>query len=321
MLSRIPTLLLAASLVTLPLAAPAQAGPLRALLGRGDNDMALDANAGAKASPRLPAGSRVQRDLAYGSDPLQRLDVYLPPPRLQEGPMPVIVMVHGGGWRRGDKDSSTVVDNKAARWLPRGLVFVSVNYRLLPDADPAQQADDVAHALAWVQQHAGEWQADPQRIVLMGHSAGAHLVSLLGADPSRVQAAGGRPWLGTVALDSAAEDVEAVMQRRHLRLYDKAFGKDPAFWQSVSPLRQLKAGTAPQLLVCSTERRDHPCDQARTVAKRAAELGVRAQVLPQALSHRHINEDLGLPGAYTDAVEKFMGSLDPELQRRLQARQ
>ena len=119
-------------------------------------------------------------------------------------------MVHGGGWRRGDKASPGVVGEKAAHWLAKGYVFVSVDYRLLPDADPLQQAHDVAAAVASVQKRAPQWRADPRRMVLMGHSAGAHLVALLGAAPSLLAQAGALRPLGVVALDSAAMNLSLI---------------------------------------------------------------------------------------------------------------
>ena len=245
-------------------------------------------------------------DIAYGEAPAQKMDEYLP---AHAEHAPVIFMVHGGGWRRGDKAASQVVDNKVARWVAQGFIFISINYRMLPEADPLVQADDVARALAAAQSRAATWGGDPDKFILMGHSAGAHLVALLGAGPARARALGARPWLGTVVLDSAALDVTQIMQRRHLRLYDEAFGKDAAFWKSASPIRQLSAEAKPMLLVCSTTRPDKPCDAARAFAERATALGVRAEVSGQALSHGEINRTLGFPGAYTDTVERFMQSL------------
>jgi hypothetical protein len=113
-----------------------------------------------------------------------------------------------------------------------------------------------------------------------------------------------------VVLDSAAMDVAQIMQRRHMRLYDDAFGKDAAFWKSASPIQQLNAEARPMLLVCSTTRPDKPCDAARAFAEQAAALGIRAEVSGQVLSHKEVNQKLGLPGAYTDTVERFMQSLD-----------
>jgi acetyl esterase/lipase len=211
-----------------------------------------------------------------------------------------------------------MVDSKVQRWVPRGFVFVSIDYGLLPQTPVARQADDVAHALAFVQQHAAEWGGDGDKVLLMGHSAGAHLVALLDAAPDRARAAGARPWLGTIALDSAAYDVPAIMQRRHLPLYDTAFGKDPAQWTALSPLEQLHGAGPPLLAVCSSVRLDDPCSDARRFAARAVAFERRVEVQPQPLSHAEINATLGKPGAYTDAVEAFMKSLDPTVRRHLE---
>lgn len=267
----------------------------------------------ATTAATMPA-MRTLRDQAYGEDPRQRLDAYLP---ATGNGFPLIVMVHGGAWRIGDKGHAAVVANKRAHWLPRGIGLVSVNYRMLPDTSPAEQLQDVAAALAHVQANAAAWGADPDMVVLMGHSAGAHLAALLGADPAPVQRAGGRPWRGTVALDSAALDVVAVMRGRHARLYDRAFGDDEANWRALSPRQRLTAAATPMLLVCSSERRDASCDQATAMAASAHALGRRAEVLPQALSHRDINADLGLPGVYTDAVDAFLAGLDAAFAQRL----
>lgn len=282
----------------------AQAGLFRDR-ANSESEMMLEDEA-ASGSVGLLSGVKALKDIAYGEADAQKMDVYLP---AHAEHAPVILMVHGGGWRRGDKAADNVVKNKVARWVSQGYVFISVNYRMLPKADPLTQADDVARALAWAQAHAADWSADPDKFILMGHSAGAHLVALLDAAPERALKQGARPWLGAVVLDSAAVDVEKVMQRRHLRLYDKAFGKDVAFWKAASPAQVLSGDARPMLLVCSTKRQDQPCEQAYALAVQAAALGVRAEVSEQALSHGEINKELGLPGDYTDTVERFMGAL------------
>lgn len=261
----------------------------------------------------VPAQARTLADVPYGKDGRQRMDIYLPD-KPRAAALPVILMVHGGAWRTGSKAMGKVVRNKVAHWVDgRGLIFISVNYRLLPDANPLEQADDIARAIAAAQAAAPGWGGDPKRFMLMGHSAGAHLVALLNASPSRAAAFGAQPWLGTVALDSALMDVAPTMQRRHLRFYDDAFGSDPAFWHAASPQQQWKAGAPPLLAVCSTQRQDRPCTGAEQLARHAAGLGGRVEVLGQDRSHAQINDELGLPGAYTDAVEAFMKSLDPAL--------
>jgi arylformamidase len=115
-------------------------------------------------------------------------------------------------------------------------------------------------------------------------------------------------WLGTVALDSAAFDVEQAMQGRHMRLYDDAFGKDPVFWRAASPYAQVGREGAPLLAVCSSRRSD-ACEQARRYTAKAGEFGMRVQVLPKDLSHREINETLGQPGPYTEEVDQFIRGL------------
>jgi acetyl esterase/lipase len=214
-------------------------------------------------------------------------------------------MVHGGAWRLGDKGAPAVFVNKVQRWVPQGVIVLSVNYPLLPQATPRQQAQSLARALAFVQRQAPRWGGAPARLVLMGHSAGAHLIALLNADASLAHQAGAQAWRGAVALDSAALDVPAIMQRPHPRFYDDAFGAQPADWRALSPLHQQTAATPPILLVCSSRRAD-ACAQAHAYADAAHALGARAQVLPQDLSHQEINAQLGLDNAYTRQVEAFL---------------
>ena len=257
---------------------------------------------------QVPAGVRRIADVAYGADARQRFDVYVP-----EAPLtaraPVIVMVHGGAWMVGNKGLPQVVENKAVRCVTRGAILVSVGYRLVPQVGPLEQAGDVAHALATVQQLAPSWGADPARVVLMGHSAGAHLVALVGASPVIAQRAGALPWLGTVALDSAALDLSALMQTQHARFYGRVFGSDPALWHAASPTDVLAAGAPPMLLVCSTQRADGSCAQSQRFAAHANANGVRATVVEQDLSHLEVNATLGLPGAETDAVQAFFDAI------------
>ncbi|HZX27056.1 MAG TPA: alpha/beta hydrolase [Telluria sp.] len=269
----------------------------------------LDDGAGGRVA-KVPDGVKVVRNVAYGSDPAQRFDVYIPQGGAHNAP--VVLMVHGGGWSRGDKSMATVVENKAARWVPRGVVFISMDYRMIPAANPLEQARDVARAAAAVQRRAGEWGGDGRKLVLMGHSAGAHLVTLVTSARDLGSEAGMQPWLGTVALDGAAYNVVEIMQHRHYGLYDAAFGTDQNLWRDASPIMRLDHATVPLLGVCSSRREDS-CAQARAYEARTTALGSRMQVLSEDLSHREINDRLGEPGAYTDAVEAFLRSLDPAL--------
>lgn len=179
----------------------------------------------------------------------------------------------------------------------------------MPKADPLIQANDVALALARAQALAPSWGSDATRFVLMGHSAGAHLVALITTSNSIAQQQGAKPWLGSIMLDSGGYDIEKTMLGKHMSLYDDAFGKDENFWRSTSPVVQLSQKTVPILAICSSTRQDQPCVQAKAFIDKAIAFGTLASVLPIDKSHREINEQLGLPGAYTDKVEAFMRSL------------
>ncbi|MBW8852352.1 MAG: alpha/beta hydrolase [Xanthomonadales bacterium] len=265
-----------------------------------------------------PAPDRA--DIAYGPAPRERLDVYLPKPAARGG-APVIVMVHGGGWCVGDKAMAGVTANKVARWVSQGVVFVSANYPMVNDgADARAQGGEIARATAYVQAHAAEWGGDPAKVVLMGHSAGAHLVSLVNADDALRRQAGVRPLLGTVSLDAGAIDVVTQMPNVYPFLkqrYLEAFGDDEAGWKAASPYHRLDRTAAPWLGVCSTQRKDDPCGQADAYARKSRALGLRAEVLPEPMGHGAINKELGEDNAYTRAVEAFLASLDPALAARL----
>ena len=150
------------------------------------------------AQAAVPDGVRILRDVAYGPAKLQAMDVYLPA-ESKVGPKaaPVILMVHGGGWRIGGRE-------QGRRGGGGGLQVGGVNYPMVNNCSTVEQADDIARALAAAQAAAPRWGGDPTRFILMGHSAGAHRVSLLYVDPRRATRLGAKPWLGTVSLDSGA---------------------------------------------------------------------------------------------------------------------
>ncbi len=276
------------------------AGPLRERIEQRRADRELEGEDAAPRRGALPAGARLLRDVAYGDDRNQRMDVYIP---ADVRAAPVLFLVHGGGWRRGDKAHGRLVDNKLAHWLPAGFIVVSINYRMLPQADVLTQRDDVVKALAKAQSLAPSWGGDAARFVLMGHSAGAHLVALVASAPRDARIA--RPWLGSVLLDSGALDVERLMNERHHGLFDDAFGKNPAFWIATSPIRRLAAPTPPWLAVCSSRRRQ-ACDQVGAFAHEVRATGGRIEELPMDLSHGDVNQELGADAAYTQRVDDFL---------------
>lgn len=129
------------------------------------------------AEPKIPEGIRQTLDIPYArQSERQKLDVFAPKDAANA---PVVLFVHGGTWMFGDK-------NFRGRYRPgcqylarQGVVLVAINYRLSPKVKHPEHVKDVARAYAWVRGHIRDYGGDPDRIVLCGHSAGGHLVSLL----------------------------------------------------------------------------------------------------------------------------------------------
>jgi acetyl esterase/lipase len=111
-------------------------------------------------------------DLAYGSDPKQNLDLYLP--KVKPTAAPVFVFLHGGGFREGDRRQYGYV---ARPFAEHGIITVIASYRLTPSAHFPDQPDDVKHVLAWVVRNVKQYGGDPRRVYLSGHSAGAILTA------------------------------------------------------------------------------------------------------------------------------------------------
>ncbi|MEL6427975.1 MAG: alpha/beta hydrolase [Planctomycetota bacterium] len=130
----------------------------------------------------------LERDVRYRAGPRGTLDVYRP--ARAEGPAPLIVFFYGGGWKDGTKDDYEFVASSFAR---EGYVVVVPDYRLYPDVVFPAFAEDAAAAVAWVQAEAERLGGDPARLVLMGHSAGAHLAALVALDAELLRGAGGDP--------------------------------------------------------------------------------------------------------------------------------
>lgn len=258
-----------------------------------------------------------ERDIAYGTDsPLQKMDVYHPVRPNGK----VIFMVHGGGWQNplGDKANDGVVKNKVAYWVAKGYVLVSINYRLYTAENgitPLNEAQDAAKALAFAQSKARSWGANPKKFILMGHSAGAHLVALLTSKPDLMDTAGATDQIGTVCLDSAAMNIPqaiaiaAASGSQELIDAYAPFGDDVDFQTLCSPYHQLNDYTPPMCMVYSTQR--GPGDKNQTLAyqEKAEGFDIAVTVIPQNLSHGQIDDQLGLPGDYTTQVDKFIGGL------------
>lgn len=260
------------------------------------------------AGQPLPAGFVEER---YGPDPKQTLAYTRP---AMNRPVPLLVFIHGGGWAIGDKSMS--VGDKASHFTGKGWAFATVNYRLVPDATVEQQAADVAASLAWLRGHAKERGFNPDRIVLMGHSAGAHLAALVGTDPGYLKAAG-VPMAsvrGVILLDGAGYDVPAQMAAKAnlaAGMYDAAFGKDPARQKALSPTSHAAAPNAANWLILPVERRADSRAQSQGLAAALRQSGASASVVPvPGESHMTLNRGLGEAADFaTGQIDAFLASL------------
>ncbi|MEM9418805.1 MAG: alpha/beta hydrolase [Planctomycetota bacterium] len=217
-----------------------------------------------------------------------------------EQPRPAIVFIHGGAWMKGDKQ---IAGRIADTFTDSGIHVVSMGYRLVPDVQWPENIRDVAAGVDWVMRHAESLDIDPQRITLMGHSAGAHLVALLGADAR---------WLGehdrnpadlhaVVLLDGAGYDIPLVVSDNtpvRARIYYQAFGDQPEDWIDASPARNVSPDGAncPTWLSIINDDWDASHQQSQTLFHALNHAGQPdTTLLPVKKSHRDVAWSLGNP--------------------------
>lgn len=263
---------------------------------------------------QLAVQARGAQEIAYGRDETQVLDFH----RARGNPRaaPLVLFVHGGGWTNGSKDNATG-RHMAPHYTGLGYNFATMDYRLVPDATVEQQAQDVADALKELLGRAEQLGVDRSKVVLMGHSAGAHLIALVGTDPQYLRRAGlsYRDIDGIIPLDGAAYDVAQQMEQSRLpllkRRYDAAFGKDPARQRALSPTFQAAAPNAPSWLILHVDRddgRQQSQELARALRRGGSEAEVREFEGKGMRGHMQINRSMGDPDyEATPVVDRWLG--------------
>lgn len=261
-----------------------------------------------------PAAPRTHRyrDVA-GVDPdLLSLDVYA---SSTSASCPVVVWVHGGGWRTGDKQGRAI-DTKAAYFTRLGYVLVAVNYRLASadnDVRWPQFGDDVAAAIDWVIVHAGDLGADAGRLALVGHSAGAHLASIVATNPDLLVGYDHERAVidCIVGLDSASYDL-TDRPGGSSGIVAGAFGTDPSTLAAASPLIQLMehGGRVADVALVTRGGPSRRAGAAQFAARITA-AGADSEVLDaNPCSHEEVNDQLGRTGetVVTPFVTAFLQS-------------
>ena len=256
-------------------------------------------------------GQRSERDIPYSDagGTLTRLDIYAPAEGKEH---PVVVWIHGGGWRRGDKGN---VQHKPAAFTSKGYVLVSINYRLYPDVSYEEQGSDIARAIRWVREHIGDYGGNPERLFLMGHSAGAHLAALVATDERYLKGQELKLDVlrGVILLDGAGYDIPRQIRiaslQRAKQLYTAVFSDDEARQRDASPMTHVEQGKGipPFLILYVAARRDSGA-QSTSLADKLQKAGVRAKAVPtEGKTHGTINRELGEDGdAPTQEVFAFL---------------
>jgi acetyl esterase/lipase len=271
-----------------------------------ENDGASSGAATAVTSPRCTDTEVVTAPYAAvaGVDPnLLSVDVYALPDGC--GPSPVVFWVHGGGWRVGDK-ANEGVETKAAWAASHGWTLVSVNYRLSTEGSGVMwptHGQDVADAISWTLDHSDRFGLDPARVAIIGHSAGAHIASMVTVDPSLTAGAGlDRSAVDClVALDTEGYDVqERVDSSGEVtdQMYTAAFGTDPTALAAASPLQVLQASGGPVAdAVIVTRGLPKRRAQAEAFADALRAAGSEVEVIDATgYSHADVNQLLGEAG-------------------------
>jgi acetyl esterase/lipase len=260
------------------------------------------------AQPKSEGG----KEISYGSDASQKLDFW---PATASGKAPALVVyVHGGGWSRGDKVSGA--GSKPEFYNGLGMAFASLNYRLVPAVQPGDQARDIATAISALRRDAGRLGFDPNRIILMGHSAGAHLAALVATD-TRYLATVGVPLSavrGSVLLDGVGYDVAKQMAYEGNRvavMYQAAFGSDPERQKALSPATHVAAPNIANWLILHVASRAD--SKAQSEALGAGLKGSGARVAVKAVpgsTHMSVKRDAGVPGSFVATeISAFVKSL------------
>ena len=246
----------------------------------------------------------VKRDIPYGDQERQVLDVYSPPGAKGR---PVVFWIHGGGWQVGDKSD---VQLKPKAFVERGFVFVSTNYRLLPAVDMATIVRDVARSIHWVHDHIAEYGGDPNRLLVMGHSAGAQLAALICTDDRYLKAEGLPLSIvkGCVPVDGDTYDVPAIIETAETRRrahgqpqakygHREKFGDDPAKHRDLSAVTHVTGGKGiPPFLILHVAEHPDTSAQAQRLAAALKDAGIPVNVFgARETYHSKINADLGLP--------------------------
>ena len=245
----------------------------------------------------------VTRDIRYATaHERQVLDVHAPAGAKN---LPVVFWIHGGGWQTGDK---SMVALKPKAFMDQGLVFVSINHRLLPTVDMGTLTRDVASALGWVYKNIAAHGGDPTRLLVMGHSSGGQLAALMCTDDRYAKAEGFSLTMikGCVPVDADTFDIPVIIEMaetrarvHHLPLptygHRQKFGNDPAKHRDFSAVTHVARDKGiPPFLILHIGGNPDTGAQARRLADVLEAAGISAKVVAgREATHASLNDNIG----------------------------
>ncbi|OAI57824.1 hypothetical protein AYO49_01800 [Verrucomicrobiaceae bacterium SCGC AG-212-N21] len=269
----------------------------------------------------------VHRDIAYAEPKNERqcLDVYAA--KENEGGKSksdgvVVVWIHGGGWRQGDKSQMAVGKPEQHTAKPqaivdRGGVFVAINYRFVPNVNLQTMTGDVAKAIGWVKRNVAQYGGDPSKIIVMGHSAGAQLAALVCTDERYLAAEGMtlRDIKGCMPVDGGsyyvplqveAQEPDKAARLRHA--FPEGSEKELSSVLYIGPNKDK--GIPPFLVLCLADRIEANTKvQSQILVHYLNQAGIAARLVAvSGKTHPTINADLGVEGE--EVTREMMGFVE-----------
>lgn len=234
----------------------------------------------------LPDNVTIERNIVYAKYGTRELmlDLYRPKGR-SASPLPCIVVVHGGGWRNGDKQRFA---RHAAYLASQGFVTACIGYRLLPEVGIPECVQDAKAAVRWVRANASRHGIDPERIGAIGGSAGAHLVAMLGTSHKvgKLEGAGGNP-----GVSSRVQAVVAMAAPTDLTTRMDRTGLDAGTAKAMSPMTYVDRDSAPLLLLHGEADTAVPLRESELILAKYQAAGAAAELVKNPGGHGFWNQD------------------------------
>lgn len=261
-----------------------------------------------------------------GVDPnLLSLDFYVPDNDTTD--RPVMIMIHGGGWRGGDKGTPAMAGAKRNHFVANGYIYCSINYRLSPRepgtdgvAHPTH-VEDCAKAIAWIHNHIADHGGDPDNLHLMGHSAGGHLAGLVATNERFLKAEGKDLSIikTNAMLDPAAVDVLGYIEHTNggamSHSYRHVFGEDEVILADASPFAHVAPGKSiPRTILFYAGERMNLDRFGPTFTDALTEAGSPSTSVDMvSLDHGQMNSHIGMIGdPMTELIMNLHAGKDPQ---------